>query len=177
MKKNILMTAIAAVTLTAGAAFASSSSSNYEPKKIGVVNVKKAFQDSKQAQHAKKTLKSKMQGEQKDLKKEQQQVQKLMKKLKRNKSTMSKDKKQKLQKQIQQKQQDLQQKSQKFQQEAQKERSKAMQDIVDAIEKSTKKVAEQKNLDLVLSNTATVYSDNSLNITDEVESTMKKMKS
>lgn len=176
MKKNLMMTAIAAVTLTAGAAFASSSS-NYDAKKIGIVNVEKVFSNSSQAQKAKDSLKSKMQSKQKQLKSEQKELQKLMKKMHRNSSTMSKSDKKKLKQKIQSKQKDLQQKEQQFQQQAQQDKSSAMESIIDKIQKATKNVAHEKHLDVVLSNTATMYASDKYNITDAVQKELKKLKS
>lgn len=172
MKKNLLVTTIAAVSLTAGAAFASSSS-DHAISKIGLVNVQKLVQNSPQVKQARQHLQSQMKQKQKDLKSEQQKVQQLAKKLHRNKSTMSKSDQKKLQKKINSKRKDLIQKQQQFRQQAQKARQQAMHQFLNSAQDAAKEVANKRGLDMVLADNSVLYANKSMDITDQVEAKVK----
>lgn len=163
--KKVILAAVTGLALAASTAYADVS--------IGVVNVEKIFNDlpSVQAQKAKMQADYKQKSAQ--LQTEQDKLQKLVDQYKKNEAVMTQSQKQDLQTQINTEQNKLMQMQQLFSQQSQDAQGQAMQTFISKLQAATAQVAKGKHLNLVVPFTSAIYSDNSLDITPDVEKVMK----
>lgn len=164
MKKLVL--GVAAAALFAVSSFAMALN-------IGVVDMQKVMQNAPQVKAMQNKLKSEFGPQEQKLQALQKQLQADVEKFEKNSSIMKDSDKKALAKKIAAEQKDLQNRQNDFRTKVLTAQNEAMQKIFGQIQKIVNGIASDQKLNLILTKTSTVYSDDDMDVTDQV---IKKLK-
>lgn len=145
-----------------------------ESPKIGIINIAKIMQESKQAEKAREQLKKQFTPKQEELTKLQDKIQKAQEKLTRDKAVMAKKDLQKLNDEYETDKRDFQRKQQAFMQDLQTEQGKIMRDLSQDLNKIIQDIAAEKHYDLILQRDQVVFASETVDITETVLKKLNK---
>lgn len=144
-----------------------------ESFQVGVVNMQQIIQQSPQFQQMGKQLQSEFQGEKTKIEDLGKTLQANLQKYEKNKAVMTAEQLQALKQQITTEETQMRQMQVGFRQKLFVAQSQKMAQFIQEVKTAVAKIAEQKNLVLVLPNTTALYAKNDMDITPEVIHTMK----
>jgi outer membrane protein len=142
--------------------------------KIGIIDVRQVLQKSPQVAAMQKRLQQEFGARDKQIRSAQEQLQKDVDKLNRDASVMNASDREALTKKAQSEQQDLRNMQMSFQKDVYAKQSQEMQSILGQMQTIVAKIAQQKNLNLVVTKDAVAYANNDLDITDDVMKEIQK---
>lgn len=163
MKKNIWLSAIAALCLSFGA----------NAERIGVVDINKVMGSSKQAAEIKAKLEKKYRPREEKLLALQKTIQEDIQKLQRDASVMTDEQKKSLQEKIMKARQGFENKGRAFQQEVNKAQNEEMQKLFGQVKSVVDSVAKSEKYDVVLQKDAVQYIAGNNDITNKVIAKLK----
>lgn len=135
--------------------------------RVGFVNVDHLLNESPQAREADAALEAALTPAQQELMQKQEAFQELQQELERDGLVMSEDERAEVQQQLRQLQQELMQGEQVFRQQVEQQRNIALGQVEQAVMRAVSELADEKGLDLVVSQ-GVLYAGDGVNITDEV---------
>lgn len=169
MKK--LLTLVSVVSLAfAPMAFATTTANT----KIGIINIAKIMQESKQAEKARNELKKKFGPQQEDLSKLQTKIKTDQDKLAKDQSVLAKKDLQKLQDQFENNKREFQRKQQAFVQDLQVAQTQVMRDLSQDLNKIVQDIAKNDKYDLILQRDQVVFASDTVDITAAVLKELSK---
>lgn len=142
--------------------------------KIGIINIAKIMQESKQATKAREQLKKKFAPQQEELAKLQEKIKTTQEKLNRDKAVLAKKELQKLNDQFEVDKRDFQRRQQAFMQDLQTEQGKIMRDLSQTLNKTVEAVAKKQDYDLILQRDQVVFASETVDITESVLKALNK---
>lgn len=142
--------------------------------KIGVVDRATLLQKSPQAQAATKVMEQKFGSRGKELVAQQNKIKDLQDQINRNGAVMSASQLQSLENKLDSLQQDFRSKQDDFQADVNSQRNQELSELQAAIDEAAQKFAKAQNYNLIIDKGVTYYADNTVDVTDQVLSQMKK---
>ncbi len=139
---------------------------------IGIVDMQKIFSSSTEAQAINASLKRQFSARKAKIMKMGNELQAKVKNYQKNQSVLSKTKLAALQKTISQQSIAFRKAQEKFQSDLLAAQNKKMSAFLDKVKSAVQKVAQKKDLNLVLPSNAVLYSQNQLNVTTGVLSAL-----
>lgn len=168
MKKLLTIISVLGL-LTAPVAFADTATT-----KIGIINIAKIMQESKQAEKARNELKKKFGSQQDDLTKLQAKIKADQDTLSKDKTVLAKKDLQKLQDQFENNKREFQRKQQAFVQDLQVAQTQVMRDLSQDLNKIVQDIAKNDKYDLILQRDQVVFASDSVDITAAVLKELNK---
>jgi len=142
--------------------------------KIGVVDRSTLLQQSPQAQAATKQMEQKFGSRGKALMAQQNKIKELQDQINRNGAVMSAAQLQNLENQLDSLQQDFRSKQDDFQADVNTQRNQELGELQGAIDTAAQKFAKAQKYNLIIDKGVTYYADNTVDVTDQVLSQMKR---
>lgn len=140
---------------------------------IGVVNMRQIFESSPQVKNINEKLNKEYSPQRDKIVTMGKALQENINKLQKNQAVLDKKSLDDLRSSIAKQEQDLRAQQAQFQQTLFAAQNKAMNDFMNQVTAAVKKVAGEKNLDLVMPNNSLLYAKNSMDITSDVVKALK----
>lgn len=176
MKKFFMMTTAIALLLVNQANAAENTATSQAGIKIGVIDVQTILQNSPQMENAANQLKKQFKPRQDKITELQKSMADNQAKIKRDAAIMSKTELSKLQDNIANQQRELRRLEEDYVQDAQAAQQKAMDAVLEKINESVQKIADEDHYDLIIQKNTVAFASNNVNITDKVVKSLKDKK-
>ncbi|TYB31874.1 MAG: OmpH family outer membrane protein [Candidatus Mcinerneyibacterium aminivorans] len=157
MKKLIMLTLIIGLSLSFVVA-----------QEIGVVDIQRVFDASKEAQEAQEVFQKETQEMQQQMKSKYDELLKLQKELKEQSAFLSEEEVKKKRQELMQKQQRFNSMREQMMQKSEQRRSELLKPVMEKIKAIVSNISKEKNLKMVVTKEAVIYNDSNFEITDIV---------
>lgn len=136
--------------------------------KIGVVDFQKVMKTSPKVTRLSEQMKKEFEPQQKELVQKQKDLNQLISKYNRDATILQASEKQKMQQSIQSKGEDLNRQKETFNEKFFKAQQSTMQKLMDQIKEISAQIAKTRNLDLIIPKDNLLYSNDRMDVTNQV---------
>ena len=163
MKKLIILTLIVGLSISFVAA-----------QNLGVVDLQRVFNTSKDAQEAQQVFQKETKNMQQKMKSKYDELLKLQQQIKEQAAFLSDEEVKKKKQELMKKQQEFNKMRDQMMQRSEKRRSELLKPVMEKIKAIVNNIAREKNLDAVFTKEAVIYNKSKLDITDMVIERLNK---
>ncbi|MHA7840554.1 MAG: OmpH/Skp family outer membrane protein [Gammaproteobacteria bacterium] len=143
---------------------------------IMVIDMPQIMQQSPEVQKMAKTVQADLKKRQEAIIAKQKEVQQAKAKLQKNGSVMSKNERSSLEKQAMMAEREMNRMKEDYFQDARLAQNQVIQSVMDKVQKSARRLAEQRHIDVVLPKRSVIYANKNVDITAEVLKDIKSVK-